>query len=94
MAQVGWGRFGTLSGAVVNGEGPNATSTLDKIQMLLSRLTITPVPFLKRSAKIATEGADHAWGYDGRILWRELTVEGEGLYRKRPTNSTTYLDAG
>lgn len=94
MAQVGWGRFATLSGAVVNGEGANATSNPDRTQMLMSRLTITPVPFLELSAKIANEGADHAWGYDGRALWRGLTVEGEGLYRKRPTSSTTHLDAG
>jgi hypothetical protein len=94
MAQVGWGRFATLAGAVVNGEGPNATSNPNKTQMLMSRLTITPIPFLELSAKIANEGADHAWGYDGRVLWRGLTVEGEGLYRKRPTSSTTYLDAG
>jgi hypothetical protein len=94
MAQVGWGRFATLAGAVVNGEGPNATSNPDKMQMLMSRLTITPIPFLELSAKIANEGADHAWGYDGRVLWRGWTVEGEGLYRKRPTSSTTYLDAG
>ncbi|MEO6209382.1 MAG: porin, partial [Gemmatimonadaceae bacterium] len=94
MAQVGWGRFATLSGAVVNGEGPNATSNADKSQMLLSRLTIMPVSFLALSAKVAREGADHAWGYDGRIVWRALTVEGEGLYRKRPTSSTVNLDAG
>jgi hypothetical protein len=94
MAQVGWGRFATLSGAVVNGEGANATSNPDKAEMLMSRLTITPVPFLEISGKIANEGADHAWGFDGRIVWRALTVEGEGLYRKRPTSSTTYLDAG
>ncbi len=94
MAQVGWGRFATLSGAVINGEGPNATSNSDRSQMLMSRLTITPVPILALSAKIANEGADHAWGYDGRVVWRALTVEGEGLYRKRPTSGTTYLDAG
>ena len=94
MAQVGWGRFATLAGAVVNGEGPNATSNADNRQMLMSRLTITPIPILELSAKIANEGADHAWGYDGRVLWRGLTVEGEGLYRKRPTSGTTFLDAG
>jgi len=94
MAQVGWRSIATVSGAVVNGEGPNATSNPDKRQMLMSRLTITPVSFLEVSAKIANEGADHAWGYDGRALWRGLTVEGEGLYRNRPTNSTTHLDAG
>ena len=88
MAQVGWGRIATLSGAVVNGEGPNATSNPDKTQMLMTRLTITPIPILELSAKIANEGADHSWGYDGRALWRGLTVEGEGLYRKRPTSST------
>lgn len=94
MARVGWGGFATLAGAVVNGEGANATSNLDKTQMLMARLTISPIPFLALSAKIANEGADHAWGYDGRALWRGLTVEGEGLYRKRSTSSTTYLDAG
>ncbi|MDB4910748.1 MAG: hypothetical protein JWO39_1571 [Gemmatimonadetes bacterium] len=94
MAQVGWGRFATLAAAVVNGEGPNATSNPDKTQMLMSRLTISPLSFLSVSAKIANEGADHAWGYDGRAVWHALTVEGEGLYRKRPTSSTTYLDAG
>ncbi|MEP7065515.1 MAG: porin [Gemmatimonadota bacterium] len=94
MAQVGWGHYASLAGAVVNGEGPNATSNPDKRQMLMTRLTITPIPILEISAKIANEGADHAWGYDGRMLWRGLTIEGEGLYRKRPTSSTAYLDAG
>jgi hypothetical protein len=94
MAQIGWRGVATLSGAVVNGEGANATSNPDKTQMLMSRLTITPVPILEISAKIANEGRDHAWGYDGRVLWRGLTVEGEGLYRRRPTSSTTHLDAG
>lgn len=94
MAQVGWGRFATLAGAVVNGEGANATSNSDKKQMLMSRLTITPIPILELSAKILNEGPDHAWGYDGRVLWRALTVEGEGIYRKRPTSGTVYVDAG
>jgi hypothetical protein len=94
MAQVGWGRYATLSGAVVNGEGPNARTNGDKSQMLMTRLTVTPTRFLELSGKIANEGADHAWGYDGRALWRGLTVEGEGLYRKRPTSSSASLDAG
>jgi hypothetical protein len=94
MAQIGWGHFASLAGAVVNGEGANATSNPDKMQMLMARLTITPIPILELSAKIANEGADHAWGYDGRVLWHGLTVEGEGLYRKRPTSSSVYLDAG
>lgn len=94
MAQVGWGRIATLSAAVVNGEGPNATSNSDKAQMLMTRLTITPIPLLALSAKIAIEGADHSWGYDARALWRGLTVEGEGIYRKRPTSGSVSLDAG
>ena len=94
MGQIGWGRFATLAGAVVNGEGPNATANSDKSEMLLSRLTITPFPFVALSAKIANEHRDHAWGYDGRLLWHGLTIEGEGLYRKRPTSSTVFVDAG
>jgi hypothetical protein len=94
MGQVGWKQYVTLSGAVVNGEGANATSNPDNRTMLLSRLTITPIPILELSAKILNQGPDHAWGYDGRVLWRKLTLEGEGLYRKRPTNPTTYVDAG
>lgn len=94
MGQVGWGQYVTLSGAVVNGEGANATSNPDNRMMLLSRLTFTPIPILELSAKILNEGADHAWGYDGRMLWRGLTVEGEGIYRKRPTSSAVYVDAG
>ena len=94
MGQVGWGQYVTLSGAVVNGEGANATSNPDDRMMLLTRLTVTPIPILELSAKMLNEGPDHAWGYDGRVLWRGLTVEGEGIYRKRPTSSTLYVDAG
>jgi hypothetical protein len=98
MGEVGWKQYVTLSGAVVNGEGANATSNPDNRMMLLSRLTITPIPILELSAKILNQGPDHAWGYDGRVLWRELTLEGEAIYRKRPTSSTAgstvYVDAG
>ncbi len=94
MGQAGWGRRGTFSVAVMNGAGPNATSNPDNRLLAVSRLTLLPVPFAAVSAKLANRGSDHAWGYDGRLLWRGLTVEGETVFRKRPISPTERLDAG
>lgn len=93
-AQAGWSRYGTLGVAVVNGEGANATSNPDNRAAVMSRLTLTPLPGVALAAKIADQGGDHAWGYDGRLLWRGLTLEGETVFRKRPTSPTARVDAG
>jgi hypothetical protein len=93
-AQGGWTRYFTLAVAVANGEGANATSNPDNRAVAMSRLTLAPLPGVALAAKIANEGGDHAWGYDGRLLWRGLTLEGETVFRKRPTSPTARVDAG
>ncbi|MDQ2766009.1 MAG: OprO/OprP family phosphate-selective porin [Gemmatimonadota bacterium] len=94
QAQIGWESYVTLTAAVVNGAGPNVTTNANGTEMFLSRLTVTPLPWLEVSGKIQREQTDKAWGFDARALWRGLTVEGEGIYRKRPTSATVYTDAG
>jgi hypothetical protein len=94
MGQISWSRYVTLAAAAVNGEGANATANPDGHQLVLSRLTLTPVRFVEVGGKIANESADHVWGYDSRLLWHGLTLEGESIYRKRPLSATTALDAG
>ena len=92
--QGGWSRYASLAAAVVNGEGANATTNADNRAQVVSRFTLMPLPGLALGAKIADQGGDHAWGYDGRLLWRGLTVEGETVFRRQPTSSTVQLDAG
>jgi hypothetical protein len=94
QAQIGWKQYATLTAAIVNGEGANATSNANGTVMYLSRLTITPLSWLEISGKIEREKTDHAWGYDVRALWHGLTLEGEGIYRKRPTKATVFTDGG
>ncbi|MEP7088063.1 MAG: porin [Gemmatimonadota bacterium] len=94
QAQVGWGPYATLTLAIVNGEGPNVTANANGTVMYLSRLTLTPLSWLELSGKIERDQTDHAWGFDARAIWRGLTVEGEGIYRKRPTTATVFTDAG
>ncbi|MGI8497880.1 MAG: hypothetical protein ACR2OG_09915 [Gemmatimonadaceae bacterium] len=94
MSQISFSRYATLAAAAVNGEGANATANPDAHQLVLSRLVITPTRCLEVAGKIANESADHVWGYDTRLLWRGLTLEGESIYRKRPVSATTALDAG
>jgi hypothetical protein len=94
QGQIGWGSFVTLTAAVVNGAGPNVTTNVNGTEMFISRLTVTPLSWLELSGKIEREQTDKAWGFDARALWKNLTVEGEGIYRKRPTTATLYTDAG
>jgi hypothetical protein len=94
QGQVGWGNYVTLTAAVVNGAGPNVTTNANGTEMFLSRLTLTPLPWIELSGKIQREDTDRAWGYDARALWRGFTVEVEGIYRKRPTEATVFTDAG
>jgi hypothetical protein len=93
QGQIGWGNYVMLTSAVVNGAGPNVTTNANGTEMFLSRLTVTPLPWLELSGKIEREDTDKAWGYDARAVWHDLTVEGEGIYRKRPTSSTVFTDA-
>ncbi len=84
MGQVRDGRFATLTGAVVNGEGSNTTSNANGKQMVVGRLSLTPVPQLAVAVKWLDEGADHRWGYDGRWISERWIVEGEVLRRNGP----------
>ena len=92
--EIRWSGFAALAVAGMNGAGANATSNPANEFLAVARLTLSPLPFLAASAKIADRGGDHAWGYDGRLLWRGLTVEGETVFRKRPTSATARLEAG
>jgi hypothetical protein len=94
QAQLGWTSYVTLTAAIVNGAGPNVTTNANGTEMFISRLTVTPLPWLELSGKIEREETDKAWGFDARALWHGLTVEGEGIYRKRPTTASLYTDAG
>jgi len=94
QAQLGWTSYVTLTAAIVNGAGPNVTTNANGTEMFISRLTVTPLPWLELSGKIEREETDKAWGFDARALWHNLTVEGEGIYRKRPTSASLYTDAG
>ena len=94
QANVGWNRLVTLSAALVNGAGPNATSNDDRGVMVLSRLTVTPLPWLEAAGKIERQETDHAWGFDARAVWRGFTLEGEDIHRKRPTTETVFTDGG
>ena len=94
MGQVRWSRFVTLAGALVNGDGANATANADGRQMALGRLTLTPLPGLALAAKLGAEGDDHLRGYDARWIWRELVIEGEAIHRSRDLAQDTHQDAG
>ena len=84
LAQVRFARFATLTGAVVNGEGPNQTANPDGKQMAVGRLSLFPMRSLALSGKWLGQGGDHRWGYDGRWLVRNLVIEGEALVRTGP----------
>lgn len=93
LGQVRFARFGTLTGALVNGEGANRTTNPDGKQMAVGRLTIFPVRSLAVSAKWLGHGSDHRWGYDGRWLANGLIVEGEAIKRTGPIGAGN-IDAG
>ena len=93
MAQVQWSRFVTADASVTNGQGATALSNPNGLELLIGRVTVTPVPWLALAAKLGNEGTDHIKGYDGRIEWRHLLIEGEGIHRSRPL-SGEHQDAG
>jgi hypothetical protein len=84
LAQVHDGRYATVTGALVNGEGANTTSNADGKQMAVGRLTVTPRPDLALGVKWLGQGADHRWGYDARWINGPWIVEGEVLRRNGP----------
>jgi hypothetical protein len=98
LGQVRWSRYVTLSGALTNGDGPNATSTVMassvRRELITGRLTVSPIPGLALAGKLANQARDHLWGYDGRLLWRGLVVEGEDIHRRRPLTDAGELRAG
>jgi len=87
LAQVRFAGVATLTGAVVNGEGPNRISNPDGKQMAVGRLTFSPAPSLALSAKWLGQGDDHRWGYDGRWLANGLILEGEVIERGGPAGA-------
>lgn len=93
LGQVRVARFATLTGALLNGEGPNRTSNSDGKQMAVGRLTVFPLSSLALSAKWLRQSDDHRWGYDGRWLARGLLVEGEAIKRTGPAGAAAELDA-
>jgi len=93
MGQVQWSHFVTADASVTNGEGANALSNPDGRELLIGRVTVTPFTWLALAAKLGNEGTDHLRGYDGRIMWRDLLIEGEGIHRSRPLGGD-HQDAG
>lgn len=93
MAQVQWSRYITADASVTNGQGANALSNPNGTELLMGRITITPFPWLALAAKLGNEGTDHIEGYDGRIEWRDLLIEGEGIHRSRAL-AGEHQDAG
>jgi hypothetical protein len=93
MAQVQWSRYVTADASVTNGQGANALSNPNGLELLIGRVTITPFPWLALAAKLGNEGTDHIKGYDGRIEWRDLLIEGEGIHRSRQLGGA-HQDAG
>ena len=94
LGHVRLSRFGTLAGAVVNGEGANRISNPDGKQMAIGRLTLLPLPQLAIAGKMLNQGDDHRWGYDARLFVADqLIVEGETIKHTGPSGGTE-LDAG
>lgn len=81
MGQVRVTRFALVMASVTNGEGPNQPRNPDDRELASARVVLRPLPALSLGGKWASTGADHYWGYDGRWLWRTLTLEGETIVR-------------
>ncbi len=94
MAQVGIGRWVRLDASITQGEGPNATANPDGRELAIGRLTATPFRWLALGGALGNEGPDHLRGWDARVAWRRLVLEGEALHRSRPTSDSTHADAG
>lgn len=94
QGQVTWRSLVTAALSATNGEGANALENRDGRELVMGRLTLRPFAWLAVAGKVAGEGADHARGYDARLAWRRLIVEGEGLHRSRPLPGGVSQDAG
>lgn len=94
QGQVTWRSLVTAAVSATNGEGANALDNRDGRQLVMGRLTVRPVSWLALAGKMANEGGDHARGYDARLIWRQLIVEGEGIHRSRPLAGGVAQDAG
>ena len=93
MGQVAWSQYVVMEASVTNGQGANALSNPDGRELVIGRITVRPLPWLALAAKLGDEGVDHIKGYDGRIAWRNLLIEGEGIHRSRPL-AGAHQDAG
>lgn len=83
LGQMRLARFAAVTGAVVNGEGPNRTSNPDGKEMAIGRLTLFPLPGFAVSGKWLGQGSNHRWGYDARWLGARLIIEGEAIRHGR-----------
>lgn len=83
----------TVTGAIVNGEGPNRVANTDGREMAIGRLTVFPIARLAVAAKYLGQGPDHRWGYDARWVDHGAVIEGEFLARRGPLAPGTTIDA-
>jgi hypothetical protein len=93
LGQVALGGAARVTGAVINGEGPNRLVNSDGREMAMGRVTVFPLARLALSAKYLGEGGDHRWGYDGRWMGRSAIIEGEFIARRGPLSAATTTDA-
>ncbi|HEX6966789.1 MAG TPA: porin [Gemmatimonadaceae bacterium] len=89
MGQVHLTRFLTVNAAVANGSGANATNNTNGRESAMARVTLTPLPQLELSGKVADDGADHRWGYDARVIAGAAIVEGEVVHRTHDVDAGT-----
>jgi hypothetical protein len=94
MGQVGWSHYVTLAASVTNGEGPNTTANPNGKELVMGRLTVSPIKGLAVAGKLANEATTHIRGYDARWMWLNLIVEGEEIHRSGPLTATSTFDAG
>lgn len=92
LARVSVSRFATLTGALVNGEGPNRTINTNGKLMAIGRLTVLPHRSLAVSGKWLGHGADHRWGSDARWITGKLIVEGEVIAQRATGDSVGTFD--
>lgn len=94
LGQMRLARFAAVTGAVVNGEGPNRTSNPDGKEMAIGRLTLFPLPGFAVSGKWLGQGPDHRWGYDARWLGARLIIEGEAIRHTGGARNVGAVDQG
>ena len=93
LGQVALAHAVTVTGAVVNGEGPNRLVNSDGREMAMGRVTMFPLARLGLSVKYLGQGGDHRWGADGRWMGHGASVEAEFLARRGPLGTGTSTDA-